>query len=144
VSGLFVSTIILVSAAPTGFQNIGEWSRFFFPWEDTRPKLIFHSSKGWKYYLVLIVPAFVGSIAQFLWWPETRGLPLEVRHGDGLSLKRKRPDPLLLSLKQEVAKLWGDPVAVELGKAEDRERRATPEGTFDYESKQVVEMVDKV
>jgi MFS family permease len=46
VSGLFTSTLILVSAAPSGFQNI-----------------------GWKYYLVLIVPAFIGSIVEWFYWP---------------------------------------------------------------------------
>ncbi|GFZ44445.1 hypothetical protein JCM24511_02167 [Saitozyma sp. JCM 24511] len=54
VSGLFLSTLIFVSAAPQGFQNI-----------------------GWKYYFVLMFPAFVGSLTEFFFWPETRGLPLE-------------------------------------------------------------------
>jgi hypothetical protein len=57
VSGLFLSTLIFVSAAPQGFQNI-----------------------GWKYYFVLMFPAFVGSLTEFFFWPVSIPSP-SVAHG---------------------------------------------------------------
>ena len=46
VAGLFTSTLLFVSAAPAGFEHI-----------------------GWRYYMVLAVPAFVGSILEWRYWP---------------------------------------------------------------------------
>jgi hypothetical protein len=36
-----------------------------------------HRNIGWKFYLPFIIPGSLGGIAMWLWWPETRGLPLE-------------------------------------------------------------------
>jgi hypothetical protein len=66
---------------------------------------------GWKYYLVLIIPAFIGAVVELIWWPETRRLPLEVRQNENGMVPAFAHTHLLL---QEVAKLFGDPVAVEL------------------------------
>ncbi|KAI5474791.1 sugar transporter family protein [Pseudohyphozyma bogoriensis] len=68
VSGLFAATIIYLSAAPTAFATI-----------------------GWKFYLTLAIPAFLGAFAIIKFWPETKGLPLE-----------------------EIGVHFGDPVAVHL------------------------------
>lgn len=36
-----------------------------------------HSTIGWKFYLVLIIPGSIGGIVMFFVFPDTNGLPLE-------------------------------------------------------------------
>ena len=54
VSGLFIGSLILLVAAPTGFQNL-----------------------GWKFYLVMLVVTVVNTIIVAVFFPETKGLTLE-------------------------------------------------------------------
>ena len=54
VSGLFLCTLIFVSAAPDAFDAI-----------------------GYKYYIVILICATVGATFEFFYWPETKGLTLE-------------------------------------------------------------------
>jgi hypothetical protein len=32
---------------------------------------------GWKFYLCFIIPGTIGGVCMWLFWPDTRGLPLE-------------------------------------------------------------------
>jgi sugar porter (SP) family MFS transporter len=54
VSGLFIGSLILLVSAPTGFENI-----------------------GWKFYLVMLVITVINAIIVAIFFPETKGLPLE-------------------------------------------------------------------
>jgi hypothetical protein len=46
--------IIWLQAAPTAFEKI-----------------------GWKFYLCFIIPGTIGGVLMWIFWPDTRGLPLE-------------------------------------------------------------------
>ncbi|KAK4962430.1 hypothetical protein LTR10_000056 [Elasticomyces elasticus] len=66
VSGLFLGSLILLVAAPTGFANI-----------------------GWKFYLVMVVVTFINIVVFAIFFPETKGLPLEeiaARFGDEVTV----------------------------------------------------------
>ncbi|KAK5676907.1 hypothetical protein LTS10_010671 [Elasticomyces elasticus] len=62
VTGLFLGSLILLVAAPTGFANV-----------------------GWKFYLVMVIVTFVNIFIFAIFFPETKGLALEeiaARFGD--------------------------------------------------------------
>lgn len=54
VSMISLMNIIWLQSAPTAFANI-----------------------GWKFYLAFIIPGSLGAIAMWLWFPDTKGKPLE-------------------------------------------------------------------
>ena len=73
--------IMWLQAAPTAFENI-----------------------GWKFYLAFIIPAFLFSIACWIWYPNTKGLALE-----------------------EIAAIFGDEVQTDIPYVEVREE--APKGS---------------
>ena len=61
-SGLFLGSLILLTSAPTAFANV-----------------------GWKFFLVMVVVSMLSMVIFALFFPETKGLPLEeiaARFGD--------------------------------------------------------------
>lgn len=66
VSGLFLGSLILLVSAPTGFANV-----------------------DWKFYLVMVVVSFLNIFIFAIFFPETKGLPLEeiaARFGDEVTM----------------------------------------------------------
>lgn len=51
---------------------IGVWNIIWLQVAETAFETI-----GWKYFLVFIIPSFLGGFAMWFFWPDTRDMPLE-------------------------------------------------------------------
>jgi hypothetical protein len=74
VAMISLMNIMWLQAAPTAFQYVAAPPRGVIELTNSNPS---HRNIGWKFYLPFIIPGSLGGIAMWLWWPETRGVPLE-------------------------------------------------------------------